>query len=170
MNWNPYTVDELSRNLAGLTGWFLDGGYSLELILDKNTRAHGDIDIGTYVQEAKPLFSGISALGYQIYVANKGKLDPYHESEFSESNYNYWVSDGESFRFQVLLYKLKAGKVYFRRNKGISWPEAAFLIEKNGMKVVNPLITYAFKVTASTVEDKDLADISLLLDWVAENA
>jgi len=170
MKWNPYTVIELNKSLAGLPGWFLDGGYSLELILGKSSREHGDIDIGTYSRDAKSLLSSISALGYQIYIANKGNLDPYQETEFSELNNNYWVSDGESFRFQLLVYKLKGGKVYFRRNQEVCWPEADFLIEKNNMKVVNPLITYAFKVTTSTVEEKDLIDISLLLKWVAETA
>ena len=170
MNWNPYTVNELSKNLGGLTGWFLDGGYSLELIIGEDSREHGDIDIGAFFQNAKSLFSEILALGYQIFIANKGNLETYYESEFSESNHNYWVSDGESFRFQILLYKLNDGKVFFRRNKEVTWPETAFLIERDGMKIVNPLITYAFKVTTSSVEEKDLIDISLLLNWVAKNA
>lgn len=87
-----------------------------------------------------------------------------------ERNYNYWVSDGGGYRFQVLIYNLNNGFVSFRRSRDVTWPVSSFLVFKDGIKVVNPLITYAFKVTTKPVQEKDLFDISILLDWVKENA
>ena len=46
----------------------------------------------------------------------------------------------------------------------------SFLIAKGSIEVVNPLVTYAFKVTTSSVQEKDLIDISMLAKWVGENA
>ena len=170
MNWNPYSIIELSKKLAGTTDWFLDGGYSLELFLEKTSRYHGDIDIGVFSQNTKKLLKYIEGLGLQVYVASKGGVEKYNEYHFTESNFNYWVSDGEFYRFQILVYELKSGRVSFRRNKEISWPESSFIIEKNDIRMVNPLVTYAFKVTTSSVEGKDLSDISLFSNWMAEHA
>lgn len=170
MNWNPYSITELSQKLSGTTDWFLDGGYSLELFLEKSSRDHGDIDIGVYSRNAKDLLNYIDRLGFQIYIASKGTLATYDEVGFIESNYNYWVSDGEFYRFQILVYRSKSGRVTFRRNKEITWPESSFIIEKKGIRMVNPLVTYAFKVTTSSVEEKDLYDISSFSNWMADHA
>ncbi len=169
MSWNPYSVDELSRNLNGLTDWFLDGGYSLELFLGNVSRVHGDIDVGIFSRDAKTFLKNLVSMGYEVHIANK-ELALFNESEFDEEDYNYWISDIKGYRFQVLVYRLENGGVHFRRNKGVVWPEQHFLISKNGINIVNPLVTYAFKVTTKSVEEKDLSDIASFSDWVASNA
>lgn len=165
MNWLPYTKHELSKALEGIPGWFLDGGESLDLFLGRTTRTHHDIDVGIFSPNIEEFLAKLFNAGYRIYVANR-KLVSFSPAEFNLEDYNYWIADRQGYRFQVLKYRLEDGLVYFRRNNKIAWPIASFLIEKSGFSIINPLVTYAFKVTASSVEDKDLADIAKLLEWV----
>lgn len=170
MKWKPYSRNELCRKLSGTTDWFLDGGHSLDFFLGESTRDHGDIDIGVFSPDTRDLLKHISDLGFQVFVATKGNLNEYNADSFLDSDHNFWVSDGDYFRFQILVYNLSSDRVYFRRNKNVSWPKRQFIIKKKDVRLVNPLITYAFKVTTSSVEKKDLDDISSLLNWMAKNA
>lgn len=45
----------------------------------------------------------------------------------------------------------------------MSWPKDAFVLRKDGLQIVNPLITYAFKITNKDSQEKDLLDIDNLL-------
>jgi hypothetical protein len=166
MNWKPYTLDELCKSLNGLTDWFLDGGYSLELFLGEAKRSHGDIDIGVYACDAKAFLQALVDREYGVHIANK-ELALFNQFQFCTDDYNYWIYDKNGYRFQLLVYEVENGKVHFRRNKGVSFPQDSFLITINGIAVINPLVTFAFKVTTKSIEQKDLADIALLSRWVA---
>jgi hypothetical protein len=169
MNWNPYTVKELTETLEGIDGWFLDGGHALDVFLGKVTRTHHDIDIGVFSSQVEPFLENILEKGLDVYVANRNlvKLNPLG---FKETDYNYWVSDESGYRFQVLVYAVDEDFVHFRRNNGITWPKSEFLIRKNGVAVVNPLVSYAFKVTTKSVESKDIHDIAQLTAWLMNNS
>ena len=82
---------------------------------------------------------------------------------------NYWVSDDEHFKVQVLVYELQGDRVSFRRNPEVTWPLNTFTFQRNALRIVNPLVPYAFKVTNKSIEPKDLLDVSNLLNSIARN-
>ena len=107
---------------------------SLDEFLGFKTRSHSYIDV--FSTHIKGLLSYIESLGLEIYVANRD-LEFYCSNEFQETDYNYWVSDGLEYKVQVLVYQLGDDRVYFRRNKSISWPKEHFIMNVNGMRIVN---------------------------------
>jgi len=169
LNWNPFSITEVVQLLEPFTGWFIDGGVSLDLFLGRTTREHDDLDIGVFSTHARTLLTELCKAGYNIYIANK-KLAAYQDQHFSPSDYNYWVSDGSDFKLQVLAYPVESGNVRFRRNDPVCWPIDHFVVHRNGVPIINPLVSYAFKVTTREPQEKDLNDIRELMSWVGDHA
>jgi hypothetical protein len=45
--WQPLKPDEVARTLAGLEApWWIAGGWAIDVFLGRQSRAHGDIDVG----------------------------------------------------------------------------------------------------------------------------
>jgi len=168
MKWNPFTLDEVKEILPKTDTWFVDGGESLDLFLGRKTRTHEDLDIGILSTDVKWILNTLVSEGFEVLIANRNlsKLDL---ENIDISDYNYWVSDGSSYKLQVLVYRVDGNDVYFRRNAEIRWPLSNFILEKEGVRIINPLVAYAFKVTTSGPEVKDLQDISELTGWLYLN-
>ncbi len=165
MDWNPLTIDQLHRVLPDRASWFLDGGQAFDLFLGEKTREHSDLDIGVFSYHAKAILDIISTKGYRVYIANQ-QLLPYVSSAFDEKAYNYWVADDSAYKLQILVYQVEGENVVFRRNPLITWPKKSFLIQLDQIAIVNPLVSYAFKVTTKEPLAKDLIDIKNFMDSV----
>lgn len=160
--WKAFTIDELRALLDGFDRWFLDGGMALDHFLGRCTRVHGDIDIGVMSGDLEDLLTVMIDHGLEIYDATKN-LERILYLEDGGRSHNYWISDGNHYKVQVLVYEPEGNQVVFRRNPAIRWPRKSFSIAKGELRIVNPLVIYAFKVTTKTVEQKDLVDIASLL-------
>lgn len=167
MNWKAFTIDELRKLLDEFDCWFLDGGLALDHFFGRNTRTHDDIDIGVLTKDAKALLTVFLECGLEVYDASNG-LERVASPDNRELSYNYWVSDGEHYKVQILVYKIEENHVVFRRNSAIKWPKEAFTLTKGDLLIVNPLVIYAFKVTAKSVEPKDLTDVGNLLHLIGQ--
>lgn len=166
MNWSPFTLDEVNRLLQRNTGWFIDGGTSLDLFLGYKSRNHEDLDIGVFSSEIEAVLEKIEFAGFEVYVANRD-LVAYDSNNFIASDYNYWVSDGEQYKLQILVYKQNGDNIIFRRNPTVSWPISRMILKINDLPVIHPLVTYAFKVTTCEPQEKDLQDIAVLMQKMA---
>lgn len=168
MNWKPFTIDELQKLLVGFDRWFLDGGVALDHFLGRSTRAHGDLDIGIFSEDADALLTFLINGGLEVYDASSG-LERVTSPSYREQSYNYWVSDRKHYKVQVLVYNAEGRHVVFRRNPEVKWPRQAFILMKGQLHLVNPLVIYAFKVTTKSIEQKDLTDIASLFKLVGSN-
>lgn len=168
MNWKPFTINELRKRLGQFDRWFLDGGLALDHYLGRSTRVHGDIDIGVLSTDTEALLATFIDGGLEVYDANCG-LDRVTLARHREQSYNYWISDGDHYKVQILVYKEEGNHVVFRRSPAIKWPIESFTLTKGELRVVNPLVIYAFKITAKSVEQKDLTDITNLLNLMRPN-
>jgi len=72
-------------------------------------------------------------------------------------------------RKNLLINCQKPGKVVFRRNNKIKWGIETFTIKVNEIKILNPLVSYAFKITTKNIEEKDLKDIRELTNYFGQN-
>ena len=161
MKWKPFNTSELRECLSEFEGWFLDGGHALDLFAGVKTRDHEDIDVGIFSDKLDHLISHLQVRGFEIFKADGSlKIVKSIDNDFFHS---YWVSDQKAYKFQILVYKKLNGSVVFRRNADISWPEESFLLFKNGLSFVNPLVIYTFKITAKEFRQKDPLDINTLL-------
>lgn len=169
MNWNPFTVEETSNLLKGQPNWFFAGGYSIDLFLGYKTRDHGDIDVGVLEPHATHLFNHLQSHDLQIYTAEKGVLTKFKTQDLNAGGDNFWVSDGESYRLQVLTYPVKDNQVIFKRNNDVRFPVKSFSFNIGSHRILNPMVTVLFKATVSKPEVKDLKDIESVLNIMPNN-
>lgn len=167
MKWKPFDINELRHMLRGFDRGFLDGGLSLDQFLEKSTRAHGDIDIGVFSEDAVELLTNFLKSGLSVFDASGG-MKPVVSPSHRELSYNYLISVGKHYKVQILVYTVQGDEVVFRRNPAIRWPKSSFILTRGELQIVNPLVLYAFKVTAKSVEQKDLADIISLTDCIGQ--
>lgn len=165
MSWKAFTIDELRELLSGFDQWFLDGGLALDLFLGRRTRDHGDIDIGVLSEDAEALLAFLNDCGHEVYDASNG-LERVSAPYYGGQSYNYWISDGTHYKVQVLVYKTEENHIIFRRNPAIRWPKEHFNLTIDGLRVVNPLVIYAFKVTTKSAEQKDQIDLISIVERI----
>jgi hypothetical protein len=69
----------------------------------------------------------------------------------------YWV-------LQIMVFDDDADRVYYRRDRRISWSKKSHTIEVDGIRVLNPFITVLFKLNKPVLEDKEIHDIMQLIE------
>jgi len=163
MIWKPYSLNEVISLLSGFQDWFLVGGESIDIYLNRRTREHMDIDVGVLSCHAADLILILQQQGLQVFSATDGNLNEFKDSDLKNGKHNFWISDDLDFKVQVLVYSVINDNVVFHRNPDIKWNIDSFIVEKNGIRILNPLVTFAFKVTTKNVQDKDLVDIKNLM-------
>jgi len=166
MDWKAFSLDDLLKLLDGFDRWFLDGGVALDHFLGRSSRTHGDIDIGVLSRDFEALLVFLIERGLEVYDACH-ELKQVNLPGSSEKSYNYWVADGKHYKVQVLVYEAEKNLVVFRRNPAMTWPLETFALTIKGVRVVNPLVIYAYKVTTRSPEPKDFADVASLLRLVS---
>ena len=168
MNWQPFSISEIQTLLPDSQTWFLDGGEALDVFLGRQTRLHGDIDIGVLSQDVEHVLSIFIGNGFDVRVANRG-LSTYDPNVFDANDYNYWVSDKRFHKLQILVYQVHLDRVSFRRNTDVTWPLTCLTLQHQGYRIINPLVSYAFKITTNQPQQKDLQDIAELSHWFSKN-
>lgn len=165
MDWKAFSLNDLLKLLDGFDRWFLDGGVALDHFLGRSSRTHGDIDIGVLSHDFEALLAFLIERGLEVYDACH-ELKQVNSPGSSGKSYNYWVADGKHYKVQVLVYEAEKNLVVFRRNPAMKWPLETFALTIKGVRVVNPLVIYAYKVTTRSPEPKDFADVASLLSLV----
>lgn len=51
--WNPAAVDNLQKEMGSFRNRALCGGYAVDQWVGRNTRPHGDIDVGVFRSELR---------------------------------------------------------------------------------------------------------------------
>ncbi|MEW6711863.1 MAG: hypothetical protein AB1403_18720 [Candidatus Riflebacteria bacterium] len=166
MDWKAFSLADILQLLDGFDRWFLDGGAALDHFLGRSSRTHGDIDIGVLSPDVEALLTLFIKRGLEVFDACH-ELQRVKSPGSSKKSYNYWIADGKHYKVQVLVYEAEKNLVAFRRNPAMKWPLEAFALNVNGVRVVNPLVIYAFKVTTRSPEPKDLTDVASLLRLVS---
>lgn len=163
MEWQPYTLQQAKSVLDPSLPWFLDGGEAIDWYLGQQTRQHDDLDIGITNMHALQLLNHLVSQDLQVFNASKGQFTTFEQDDIAKGAYNFWVSDREAYRLQILVYYVQGGLALFRRNKQITWPVESLAVHVRGEKILNPTISLMFKVTSSHLKTKDLSDIQHLI-------
>jgi len=162
--WKPVAIDELQRQLGSFTEWNLCGGYSLDLILGRPTRSHGDIDIGVYRSE---VVACLRAIGKErVFLCNSpGAKMQCDGKEVDPTVHDIWISDrlGDSWLFQIMVFDDEGETVFYRRDRRISWPKSSHSLRIGGMNVLNPFITFLYKANKPKIEEKEATDLGNLI-------
>jgi hypothetical protein len=162
--WRPLTVGAIEKELSGSDDWVLCGGHSVALIVGKDTRAHGDIDVGVFRSQ---LSDCLHALGSErVFLCLQGVHCGWDGGSVPKEVHDIWITDqaGEYWVLQIMVFDDDADRVYYRRDRRISWSKKSHMIEVDGIRVLNPFITALFKVNKPALEDKEIHDIVQLIE------
>lgn len=165
--WRPLNKEELSEELAGVDGWFLCGGLSVALFCGSDTRAHGDIDIGVYRSELMKLLSRLER--HRVFICCGHSHSPWDGGAVSDEVHHIWIScpSHQAWTYQIMIYDEADDTVFYRRDPRLSWPKVAHTICCNGVRILNPLVTLLYKTHKQQLRDKDVHDVSELIQRCA---
>lgn len=162
--WRPIRVDEIQKELGGFHSWCLCGGLATDWCAGRQTREHGDTDIGVFRKDLADCLREFSR-GRVFLCDPPGSLTPWTGNPISEAVHDIWIADHEIAHWvmQIMVYDDEGSVVVYRRDRRIRWDKAAHSIDVRGMKVINPAITLLFKANKESFAPKDLIDIETLV-------
>jgi aminoglycoside-2''-adenylyltransferase len=162
--WKPVAVEELQQYLGSFTEWTLCGGCSLDLIVGKQTRPHGDIDVGVFRSQ---LISCLCSIGKeQVFLCHPaGAQVSWNGETVDPAVHDIWISDPlrEHWLLQIMVFDDDGETVFYRRDRRICWPKRSHSLNIGDVQVLNPFITFLFKANKAEIEMKEVMDIAALI-------
>lgn len=162
--WQPVGIDELQGHLGSFQDWCLCGGHSLDWLVGRETRPHGDIDVGVLRSD---LVDCLQSIGQErVFLCDPpGSLVAWDGGPIGVHVHDIWITDPicQHWIFQVMVYDNNDGIVTYRRDSRITWPASQHTVVHRGLRVLNPAITMLFKLNKPTLEDKDCVDMMMVI-------
>jgi hypothetical protein len=163
--WQPMDVESIQRHLGAFRSWCLCGGRSVDWILGRDTRPHGDTDIGVFRSDLGRCLAEIGAS--RVFLCSPpGGLLPWDGSDVPAAVHDVWIADpgGRHWILQIMVYDDAGDFVVYRRDPRVRWAKSHHSFPVRGVNVVNPLVTLLFKANKATLEPKDCHDIQRLIE------
>lgn len=139
---------------AGIQIW-IDGGWGVDALLEKQTRVHDDLDIVVQTKDSKRLVGLLKARGYQ---------DVPHDDT---SAWNFVLGDtkGHEIDFHVITLDEAGNGIYGPKERGIMYPASSLTgkgkIGNKPVKCTSAEDLVRFH-SGYQLDEKDYADISAL--------
>jgi len=159
--WDAWRPDEAARELAGVdVPWCVVGGWSIDLFLGRETRAHADLEIAI----PRPDFARVRArlAGYALHVVGDGEVRALAPGELPpDDRHQSWVLDprANAWRMDVMLEPGDAETWVFRRDERVRAPRREMVARTGaGVPFLAPHGALLFK--AKRQSEKDEADFA----------
>ncbi|MAS94001.1 MAG: hypothetical protein CMO55_12470 [Verrucomicrobiales bacterium] len=162
--WNPISINEIQSLCGDFEDWVLCGGHSVALFTGDDRRPHGDIDISIFRSQA---VACLQAIGKQkVFLAANKTLVPWDGSPIPDEVHDIWIANPESNEWilQIMIYDDDEDRVYYRRNRAISWSKESHSFMKDGIRILNPFVTFLFKSNQPNLEPKEIDDLIQLIE------
>ena len=168
-SWHPIEVETLQKELGNFDAWVLCGGHSVDQLVGRNTRPHGDTDIGVFRSQLLACLSNIKQ--DRVFLCAPSKMHiPWSGGEIDLSIHDIWIADSKKqhWIFQIMVFDDDGEIVMYRRDPRITWTKKSHFILRNGIRILNPLVTFLYKSNKSKLEQKEVADIAVLIEMAAK--
>ena len=162
--WKTVSVKALAGELGSFDRWVLCGGHSVALLAGSDTRAHGDIDIGVFRSE---LGECLRAIGIErVFLCRDGRHHAWTGGDVPTDVHDIWISDraGKFWSFQVMVFDDDGDMVIYRRDPRIRWSKRRHARVIDGVRVLNPFVTFLFKANKASMEEKEIHDLVKLIE------
>jgi hypothetical protein len=163
-HWKPLAISDLQSHLGRFTEWTLCGGYSIDLLLGRETRQHGDIDIGVFRSQ---LVTCLDAIGRdRVFLCQPGnRRVAWDGGSIDPAVHDLWISDraGGYWCMQIMVFDDEGEEVFYRRDRRLHWQKSNHSITVGSLRILNPMITLLYKANKATMEEKEIADICSLI-------
>jgi hypothetical protein len=122
--WRATLPSEGARWLSGLgTPWWIAGGWSLDLFVGNQSRAHKDLDIGVLRRDVMETLSALPT--WEFFEAKDGELTRLRVGKAPRSDVNcLWCRprDAEEWVLELMLDECRDEQWVFRRETSIQRP------------------------------------------------
>ena len=147
------TFEEVERVGALLgrlrCGWYVCGGWAIDLFLGRVTRAHKDVDVAVARRDQSEVQDYLRRRGWGLETAVGGVLTPWGAGERLELPVHaVWCRNGahEPPFFEVLLNEIDGELFRFRRDPALTLPRARMsFVSETGLPVLAPEIVLLYK-------------------------
>jgi len=166
-SWKSCAISELQSHLGTFTGWILCGGHSIDLLVGKKTRDHGDIDIGVFRSQLRACLENIDPA--RVALCTPAGHVPWPGGEVPPAVHDIWIA-GSSLQhwiFQIMVYDDEGDTVAYRRDPRITWSKSSHSIPVGSIPILNPAITMLYKTNKPPLAEKETADVSTLIKYFA---
>jgi hypothetical protein len=159
--WEPWHPRVMAQRLAGVgVPWYVAAGWALDLFLGRETREHGDIEIGVPADGFGPVAERFGDCDF--FAVAKGQVSPYAEAptEFHQT----WARERATgkWRFDAFREPADGDNWICRRNAAISLPYHEVIAHTpEGISYLQPEIALLFK--AKNPRAKDESDFARVL-------
>jgi hypothetical protein len=157
-NWATTTPEDAASWFTSLTvPWWVAGGWALDLFLGRQSRTHGDFDIGVLRRDSPQLLAALST--WEIFEAQNGALSqlPYGMAPRQDVN-SLWCRPAGSMLWnaEVLLDAGDTQFWVFRRQPQIRRPlNEVIRRTPRGLPYLAPEIQLLYKARAPRPRDQD---------------
>lgn len=168
--WDPWRPADIARLLRGVEApWYVAGGWALDLFAGRQTREHGDLEIGVPAPDFGAIREALA--GYAFEVAGEGRLWPLDSPAF-EVMYQTWVSDPVTGRYLLDIFREPQldGRWVFNRDPSIRMSYGQVILHTaDGIPYQVPETVLLFKAKHSALA-KNQADFDAALPLLDDAA
>jgi hypothetical protein len=173
-------IDEISRLFSEFPcRWAFCGGWALDLFLDRQTRAHKDVDVVILRRDQLALQTYLRSQEWDLQIACNETLTRWRDGQFLEAPlHSIWCrrTPADQRLLEILLNESDGKRLYFRRNASIVLEHgAAFIRSRSGYPLVCPQLVLLYKSkTPSKIDNADFQNVLPVLDrtgrtWLKES-
>lgn len=139
---------------AGVTVW-IDGGWGVDALLARQTRAHGDLDLVVAAADLEPLMARLDEMGFAVIDSPDQRA------------WNFVLGDdaGHRIDLHVVVFETSGDGIYGPPENGESYPAAAFAGRGDLAGQQVHCMTAEFQIAnrrGYALRDVDLHDIRVL--------
>lgn len=157
-------IAEIPDVVHGFSNWVLCGGRSVALWTGQDNRSHGDTDIGVFRSELNQCLESIGR--EKVFLCRNGSHTARDGDEIPKEVHDIWITDEEKsyWVLQIMVFDDEGSQVIYRRNTNLTWAKERHSIPIGTIRILNPFITFLFKVNQPVWSDKELHDIHVLIE------
>jgi len=169
-SWKTVEVNQIQELLSPFNRWCLCGGKSIDLLLGRNTREHGDTDIGVFRSDLEECLSAIGK-DRVFLCAPPGQHSQWDGTPVPNRVNDIWITSADSKQWvvQVLVFSDDDEFVYYKRNKAMRWSKESHMWHIDDIAILNPLITFLYKTNRKRMEEKDIQDVKVLIEELQQS-
>jgi hypothetical protein len=146
--WDPIRPEQAAEVFEGYNGpWWVAGGWAIDAFLARQTRVHGDLDVG--VLRRNQLVVQEHLADWDLQAADPpGSLRPWQDEEaLPESVHNIWVrrSPGAPWGLQLMLEEAENDEWLFRRMPSVRRDLDSLVWYSEGVPYLVPEVQLLYK-------------------------
>lgn len=165
--WEPWSPDEARSRLAATNvPWAVVGGWSIDLWLGRETRAHDDLEIAIPRSGFREIRNALC--GFVLHTVGDGEVRRLSvDGQPPPEKHQNWVLDvaADKWRADIMLEPGNDETWIFRRDERISAPRCEVIASRNGIPYQLPQVSLLYK--AKNLRDKDQADFELCVPMLS---